>query len=284
LVSRSDTDHYSTPVEALLQVHGTHRWPTVIDVRRAAVIDDVGTTIAGAIACEATLIGRLAATLVPDSLVVCYDMHGHDASREATAHLRRFGLDARWLRGGFEAWRNASGLCLRKNDALQIPRFEPSCWVTRERPRIDRIACPWLIRRFIDPRARFLYVPAAEVAGVAAATGAIAFDMSDAPIRHHGDRCSFDALIDAFQLHDPALAALAVVVRGSDTHDPGLAAQSSGLSAVSSGLAILWPDDLAMLEAGMGLYDALLAWSRAKEVPNPGGLRERPLAQADRDH
>ena len=123
------------------------------------------------------------------------------------------------------------------------------------RPRLGRRAPGRrLIRRITDPRGRFLYVPAADVADVAAATGAIAFDTPEAPIGHRGDRCRFDALINAFQLHDAALATLAVVVRGSDIHDPGLAAQSAGLSAVSSGLANRWPDDLAMLEAGMGVY------------------------------
>ena len=146
-------------------------------------------------------------------------------------------------------------------DAL-FARRRPTRWVTRERPKIDRIACPWLIRRFIDPQAQFFYVPADEVFAQAKTLEAVAYDLPGAPIGHVGEHCSFDALIAAFDLHDPALDALARIVRGADTGRPDLAPQCEGLLAVSQGMSALHADDHAMLEAAMPVYDALYAWCR----------------------
>ena len=139
-------------------------------------------------------------------------------------------------------------------------------WVTRERPKIDRIACPWLIRRFIDPRAEFLYVPSAEVRAVAKARQAIPYDVPDVQFSHRGELCSFDAFIADFAIDDPALAELALIVRGADTGKPGLTPQSPGLLAISRGLSLNYADDHAMLEHGMVVYDALYAWIRNTEA------------------
>jgi hypothetical protein len=135
-------------------------------------------------------------------------------------------------------------------------------WVTRERPKIDRIACPWLIRRFIDPEAEFLYVPAAQVLEVARSTGATPYDIPGVEMSHVGDRCSFDAFLSKYRLDDPALRQLATIVRGADTSRLDLAPQSAGLYAVSLGLSQLFSDDHQMLHHGMVLYDALHAWCR----------------------
>jgi hypothetical protein len=136
-------------------------------------------------------------------------------------------------------------------------------WVTRERPKIDRIACPWLIRRFIDPAAEFLYVPTERVLAVAAETGAIACDIPGAePFSHDGELCSFDAFLTIFGIADPALDRLARIVRGADTGRPDLTPQSGGLLAISLGLSANFPDDHAMLAHGMTVYDALYAWCR----------------------
>ena len=136
-------------------------------------------------------------------------------------------------------------------------------WVTRERPKIDRIACPWLIRRFVEPGAEFLYVPADRVFAVAEETGAIPYDIPGAePFAHDGELCSFDALIRHYGLEDPALHRLAVIVRGADTARHDLAPEASGLHAISMGLSAITPDDHAMLERGMVVYDALYAWCR----------------------
>ena len=134
-------------------------------------------------------------------------------------------------------------------------------WVTREHPKIDRIACPWLIRRFVDRDAEFIYVPTERVFAVAAETGATPYDIPGAePFSHHGEECSFDAFIAHYQLRDPALDRLAVIVRGADTARPDLAPQAAGLLAISLGLSANFADDHAMLEQGMAVYDALYTW------------------------
>ena len=135
-------------------------------------------------------------------------------------------------------------------------------WITRERPKIDRIACPWLIQRFIDPQAEFLYVPASQVLAQAAATGATPYDIPGVEMSHVGERCSFDAFIAKYRLDDPALARLATIVRGADTARLDLAPQSAGLYAISLGLSRLMADDHALLRHGLVMYDALYAWCR----------------------
>jgi hypothetical protein len=149
---------------------------------------------------------------------------------------------------------------ISKASISQLLQHSHSRWVTRERPKIDRIACPWLIRRFIDPGAEFLYVPSAEVLAVAQARQAIPYDVPDVQFAHRGHLCSFDAFIADFALDDPALAVLALIVRGADTGKPELTPQSPGLLALSRGLSLNYPDDHAMLEHGMVMYDALHAW------------------------
>ncbi len=135
-------------------------------------------------------------------------------------------------------------------------------WITRERPKIDRIACPWLVARFIDPQAEFLYVPAAKVLPIAQATGAIPYDVPDVELSHVGELCSFDAFLQKYQLTDPALQQLAVIVRGADTSRLDLSPQSAGLYAISLGLSQTFADDHEMLKHGMVMYDALYAWCR----------------------
>jgi hypothetical protein len=135
-------------------------------------------------------------------------------------------------------------------------------WVTRERPKIDRIACPWLVARFIDREAEFLYVPASQVLAVAQATGATPYDIPGVEMSHVGELCSFDAFLAKYRLDDPALRQLAAIVRGADTSRLELTPQSAGLYAVSLGLSQLFADDHQMLRHGMVLYDALYAWCR----------------------
>jgi hypothetical protein len=133
-------------------------------------------------------------------------------------------------------------------------------WVTRERPKIDRIACPWLIARFVDEQPEFLYVPSDQVHQVAGETGAIPYDVPDVELSHVGERCSFDALLDKYGLAEPALQELALIVRGADTGRLDLAPQAAGLLALSLGLSALFRDDQEMLHHGMVMYDALYAW------------------------
>jgi hypothetical protein len=137
----------------------------------------------------------------------------------------------------------------------------PTRWVTRERPKIDRIACPWLIRRFVDADAVFLYAPTPQVFAVAENERAVAYDIPGAPFSHVGDKCSFDAFIDRFALDDAGLAVLAEIVRGADTDRHALAPEAAGLHAVSLGLATNFVNDHELLEQGMVIYDALYAWA-----------------------
>ena len=136
-------------------------------------------------------------------------------------------------------------------------------WVTRERPKIDRIACPWLIARFIDDAPEFLYVPSADVLSVAHRTGAVPYDIPGVEMSHVGERCSFDAFLAKHHLDDPALQQLALIVRGADTSRLELTPQSAGLYALSLGLSKTFADDHEMLKHGMVMYDALYAWCRS---------------------
>jgi AraC-like DNA-binding protein len=135
-------------------------------------------------------------------------------------------------------------------------------WITREHPKIDRLACPWLIRRFIDPEAEILYVPATEVVATAEATGATPFDVPGVEFSHYGSECTFDYFLKKYALHDPALHAMAPIVRGADTDNHALAQQAAGLWAISAGLAYNIRDDQQLLQQGLVLYDALYSWAR----------------------
>lgn len=136
-------------------------------------------------------------------------------------------------------------------------------WVTRERPKIDRIACPWLIARFIDKEPEFLYVPSSQVLETAQQTGAVPYDIPGVDMSHVGELCSFDAFLTRYQLGDPALQQLAVIVRGADTSRLDLAPQAAGLYALSLGLSQVYADDHEMLRYGMVMYDALYAWCKS---------------------
>jgi hypothetical protein len=158
------------------------------------------------------------------------------------------------------------------NSTLPLPSpAQPSRWITRARPKIDRVACPWLILRFIDPQAQFFYVPTEQVFAEAERLGAVAFDLPNAPFTHQGELCSFDALIAGYRLQDPALQILAAIVRGADTDRLDLTPQSAGLLALSLGLAQLHEDDQHMLQAALPMYDALYAWCRKAQGERQGG-------------
>ena len=143
-------------------------------------------------------------------------------------------------------------------------------WVTRERPKIDRIACPWLIARFIDDAPEFLYVPRSQVLAVAADTGALPYDIPDVELSHVGELCSFDAFLKKYHLTDPALHQLAVIVRAADTARLDLAPQAAGLLALSLGLSRNFTDDHEMLRHGMLMYDALYSWCRYDQAATHG--------------
>ena len=208
-----------------------------------------------------------------DAVVVCQG--GLKLSQGAAAWLRHAGAAAEFLEGGFAAWRDAGQPLV---SPAHLPRRDAqgrTLWVTRARPKVDRIACPWLIRRFVDPTAVFLFVAPSEVTAVAERFGATPFDIEDVFWSHRGECCTFDVMLDEFGLHAPALDRLALIVRGADTARPDLAPEAAGLLAASLGLSRMHRDDLAQLGAGMALYDAFYRWARdaADEThnwPNPG--------------
>jgi len=195
-----------------------------------------------------------------EAVVIC--QRGLKLSEGSAALIRLAGGRARVMDGGFEAWR-AAGLPMVPVTRLPgCGPHEAMLWVTRERPKIDRVACPWLIRRFVDPDARFLFVAADQTMAVAEKFGATPFDVEGAFWSHRGDRCTFDVMVQEFGLATPALLRLAGIVRGADTAQLDLEPQSAGLLALSLGLSRLFADDLAQLDAGMMLYDALYLWCR----------------------
>lgn len=222
--------------------------PLVIDVRRRPRFHESPYLVKGALWRDPERVEEWKETLPRAAPLVVYCVHGHEVSQNAAK-----ALGARYLEGGIEAWREAGGELARK------PQNSATRWVTRERPKIDRIACPWLIRRFVDADAQFLYVPAANVMETA---DAIPFDVPGVEFGHAGERCSFDAFVEKFHLRHAALDKLARIVRGADTSRLALAPECAGLLAVSLGLSILYRDDHAMLEKGMAVYDALYAWCK----------------------
>ncbi len=198
------------------------------------------------------------------AVVVC--QKGLKLSEGVAALLRARGVAAEVLEGGFLAWREAGGLLLSPAKLPPRDARGSTLWVTRARPKIDRIACPWLIRRFVDPYATFLYVAASEVPAVAERFNAAPFDIDNSFWSHRGEMCTFDTMIAEFGLKsngEPgALDRLATIVRGADTNRLDLAPQAAGLLAASLGLSRSYRDDLAQLEASMSLYDAFYRWCR----------------------
>jgi len=245
--------------------------PALIDVRREPAFDADPVVIPCGIRRAPESIAEWALDLDPWRAVVVYCVHGHEVSQNAAAFLRQSGFVTHTLDGGIEGWRSHGG--------ATAPLAPPSRWVTRERPKIDRIACPWLIRRFIDPSALFFYVPNHAVRAFAAANGATAYDIPDVTYTHVGDDCSFDAFIRIHKLSHPALDALAAIVRGADTSALHLAAQAPGLLAASLGLSAMFADDHAMLKWGMLVYDSLYAWCREAQTETHGWYPEKLRVQ-----
>jgi rhodanese-related sulfurtransferase len=248
-------DTVSIDPHSLHETLGTRDAPLLLDVRREAAYAADDKLIAGAL--RAADVAAITAEARP---IVVYCVRGHEVGRDAAARLRAQGMNARYLEGGIEAWVAARLPTIVRRPDWRVPGG--SRWITRARPKIDRIACPWLIRRFIDPLATFDYVPTPRVFEEAKARQAVPYDIPGAVVTHRGERCSFDALLEDFGLHDPALDLLATIVRGADTDRLDLAPQSAGLLATSLGLAKQYADDHEMLEHAMPVYDELYACCR----------------------
>ena len=193
--------------------------------------------------------------------VVVACQKGKKLSQGVAAYLRSEGIAAEYLQGGIYGWRDA-GMPLIPAATLPEPINGSPLWVTKQRPKIDRIACPWLIRRFVDPNARFLFVAPSEVAEVAEKFGATPFDGPNDFWGHRGENCTFNTMIEEFGLQTESLMHLATLVRAADTNRHDLAPEAAGLLAISVGLSRVYKDDLTQLEAGILLYDALYRWAR----------------------
>jgi rhodanese-related sulfurtransferase len=233
--------------------------PLVLDVRRDEAFQSDPHLLAAALRPQGDLVA-FAARHARGRAVVTYCVKGAEVSIDAATLLSRAGHDTAYLAGGLRAWREERLPTIRSHPEWHVPGG--SRWITRARPKIDRIACPWLIRRFIDPLARFDYVPTERVFDEAKARDAVPYDIAEAAVTHRGERCSFDALIEDFALEDPALARLALIVRGADTDRHDLAPECAGLVATSLGLSRRYADDHEMLEHAMPVYDGLYAWCR----------------------
>jgi len=249
-----------TPTQ-LKRLIGTPGAPMLIDMRIDEDFDDDPRMIPGSVRHAHTDL-RALVERAADSRVVIYCQKGRKISQGAAAVLRNDGIQAEVLEGGQFAWRDANLPMLKASAFPPLDEQGRTIWVTRHRPKIDRIACPWLVRRFIDPHAQFLFVPPQDVALVADKFGATPFDVEDVPFSHRGEMCSFDTFLDAFELSIPALDTMATIVRGADTDRHDLAPEAAGLLAFSLGLSRMYRDDLEQLEAGMTFYDALYRWAR----------------------
>jgi rhodanese-related sulfurtransferase len=265
-----------TPTQ-LARLIGTPDAPRILDVR---IDEDHGADprmVPGSVRRS----HRTVSTRGPDFagqpvVVVC--QRGQKLSQGTAAWLRHAGARAENLEGGFEAWTKAKGMLVEPVHVPQRDEKGRTVWVTRVRPKIDRIACPWLIRRFVDPAAVFLFVAPAEVADVADRFDATPFDIENVFWSHRGNLCTFDVMLDEFGLRTEALDRLAAIVRAADTDALDLAPQAAGLLAASLGYSRMYRDDLAQLEASMGLYDAFYRWARdavgeTHNWPTPAGGR-----------
>jgi rhodanese-related sulfurtransferase len=248
-------------IDKLARLIGTPKCPLLIDVRSEDCFESDPHLIPSAFRRPADNVETWVRSLNGRaSIVVCEN--GLELSQGTAAYLRHQGLPAEILESGFTAWRQ-SGLPAVPQEKIPTPDSQGrTIWVTRMRPKIDRIACPWLIRRFVDPHAVFLFVAPSEVVAVAERFGGVPFDIEHVFWSHRGVTCTFDTMLEEFHLKTEPLCRLASVVRGADTARLDLAPQAAGLLAASLGLSRMYTDDLEQLEAGLLLYDAFYRWCR----------------------
>ena len=242
---------------------GTAAAPLVIDVRRPQAFDAAPLLIIGSCRRSPEAVAQWQPALPSGRPVVAYCVHGHEVSQGVATALQGAGMQASYLEGGIAGWQENGLPTRRKRNATE------NKWVTREHPKIDRIACPWLVNRFVNPDAEFIYVPPNDVGKVAQAVGGTPYDIDGVEFGHVGDHCSFDAIVRVYDIHDAALDRLATIVRGADTSRPELAPQCQGLLAISHGLSANHRDDHEMLKHGMVIYDALYTWCRLQRQARP---------------
>jgi rhodanese-related sulfurtransferase len=253
--ARSDS---ISPAELFARL-GTANAPKIIDVRRPDDFAASDVLIVSAFHRAPNEVAHWRKELGKEPVVV-HCVHGRQVSQGVAAALRTSGIEVVYLDGGIEGWREAGLPTRRKIGAT------PGKWVTRERPKIDRIACPWLIRRFIDPHAEFIYVPTAKVIEAAREIDGTPYDIEGVQFAHEGERCSFDTILRIYGIDSPPLNHLATIVRGADTSRHELTPQCGGLFAISLGLSANFQNDHEMLAHGMVMYDALYTWCRSLQA------------------
>jgi rhodanese-related sulfurtransferase len=263
------SSYTSISSDKLFRLIGTAKAPALIDVRTDEEFAADPRLIPGATRSSHRNVQDWAANFVGQSvIVICLD--GGGLAEGTAAWLRHIGIVAETLEGGHAAWKQAE---LPTVAADKLPKRDArgrTVWVTRSRPKIDRIACPWLIRRFVDPSAVFLFVTPAEIDAVAERFGAVPFDVEHVFWSHRGELCTFDVMVQEFGISTLALERLATMVRAADTARLDLSPEAPGLLAASLGLSRMYDDDLEQLNAGMLIYDAFYRWCRdaAKETHN----------------
>lgn len=269
----------SVSVSQLYRLIGTSDCPVILDVRTQEDFDDDPCLLPSALKRDFDKIEDLVSEFSGEKVVI-YCQKGLKISQGTAALLREAGMIAEFLEGGQFGWRDAEFPMVT---ASKIPRAiseNSSLWVTRHRPKIDRIACPWLIRRFVDPLAKFLFVEPSQVMNVSERFDATPFDVEDVRFSHRGEYCSFDVMLEEFGLNSSApLNTLAQIVRGADINRHDLAPEAAGLLAISAGLSRMYRDDLQELKAGMLVYDAFYRWARdAKDEGHdwPTALPSKP--------
>jgi rhodanese-related sulfurtransferase len=258
--------------DKLNRIIGTPNMPTIIDVRNDEDFAADPRLIPASVRRDYRQVREWAEEVTGPFVVLC--QKGQKLGHGVAAHLRAVGHEAEVLEGGFEDWRSSNFPLVPEEKLPARDTLGSTVWVSRSRPKVDRIACPWLIRRFIDPSAVFLFVPAAEVQAVAERFGATPFDVEDVYWSHRGELCTFDVMVEELGLATEPMLRLATIVRGADTARPELAPEVPGLLAASLGLSRMFNDDLDQLDAGMTLYDAFYRWCRdateeTHNWPNP---------------
>ena len=264
-------------VSQLARLVGTPEAPAIVDVRSSDDFDADPRFIPCALRRDAARADAWAQEY-RDQRVVVSCQRGGKLSQGVAAWLRNEGIEAESLEGGHEAWATEHGLLVDSRKLLPRDARQRTVWVTRSRPKVDRIACPWLIRRFVDKDAVLLFVNPTEVAGVAERFNAAPYDVEGVFWTHRGERCSFDTFIAELGLASPALERLALIVRGADTARQDLAPEAAGLLAASFGYSRMYKDDLVQLEHAMELYDALYRWARdaTEETHNWPATKAKP--------
>jgi len=247
--------------EKLARLVGAPTCPTIIDVRDEDDYAADPRLIPGSVRRSSAEPWRWSAELQGRSaVIVC--QRGLKLSHGVASWLRHEGTGAESLEGGFLGWLGAGQPLVPSAKLPPRDARGRTVWVTRERPKIDRIACPWLIRRFVDPSAVFLFVAPSEVAAVAERFAATPFDVEGVFWSHRGELCTFDVMVEEFGIGTEPLRRLATIVRAADTARLDLAPEAAGLLAASLGLSRMFADDLQQLAAGLTLYDAFYRWSR----------------------